>query len=156
MKTHIKIKSSLLLALASILAFLPACTEVISPSSSPGSSFLETPKDITGSWEIVQVSRNSEDITGAVDFSKFRLNLSDDNTYNIENYLPFIVSQDGNWSLDDPQYPFKITFETEDSAEPVVTDFNYPTVDGNRQIVLNFSPGCPSNSYEYVLQRVTE
>lgn len=147
MRIRMKIKH--LLFSAAILVIISGCTEQHS------TSLAEVPKDIEGSWEIVEASRNGEDITDKMDFSRFKLQFSDDQTYSIENPLPFVVRQNGSWSLDDPQYPFKITFDPENS-EPLVTDFNYPTVEGTRRIILTFSPGCSGNSYEYGLERTTE
>jgi hypothetical protein len=69
------------------------------------------------------------------------------------NKLPFLVNDDGKFSLDDPQYPFKITF-TANGATAVSTPFTYPVVNGKRQLSITFSPGCPNNSYVYVLQKV--
>lgn len=148
MRIRMKIKHSLLFG-SVMLMIISGCTE--QNSTAPA----ETPKDIEGSWGIVEASRNGEDITDKMDFSQFKLQFSDNQTYSIENALPFMVRQNGGWSLDDPQYPFKITFDPENS-EPLVTDFNYPTVEGTRQIILTFSSGCSGNSYEYVLERTTE
>jgi hypothetical protein len=96
------------------------------------------------------------DITEAVDFSQFKINFNPDNTYSFENYLPFIVKQQGTWALDDPQYPFKINFRETSKTESTVTDLTYPIVHGKRQIRLSFSPGCQSNKYEYILEHVDE
>jgi len=116
----------------------------------------EPVKNIAGSWKVMSVTRNDVDITEAVDFSQFRINFNADNTYSFENYLPFIVKQQGTWSLDDPQYPFKINFREGSNAEAITTDFTYPTVKGKRQIQLSISPGCTANKYKYVLERVEE
>lgn len=115
----------------------------------------EPVKDISGSWKIVRVLRNEVDITNEMDFSKFKLNFHADNTYSFENYLPFIVKGEGKWELDDPNYPFKLSF-SEPNSGSVQTDLTYPVISGRRQIRLSFSPGCASNRYEYVLEKVEE
>src|SRR5687768_928328 len=102
----------------------------------------ESVKNIDGSWKVVSVTRNDLDITSAFDFTRFRVDFSEDGTYSFENYLPFIVKQPGTWALDDPQYPFKINFSEGSSAEMVAADLTYPVVQGKRQIQLTFSPGC--------------
>jgi hypothetical protein len=116
----------------------------------------ESVKNIDGSWKVVSVTRNDLDITGAFDFTRFRVDFSADGTYSFENYLPFIVKKEGDWSLDDPQYPFKIIFREGSSAETLAADLTYPVVQGNRQIQLTFSPGCQLNRYKYVLERINE
>ncbi|PUZ26766.1 protein of unknown function [Chitinophaga costaii] len=113
----------------------------------------EAQKDISGDWRISKAVRNGIDITTLADFSQFRIHFTADNKYSLENPLPFVVSKDGSYSLDDPAYPFRLTFTpTGDSA--VSTTFNYPVVNGARTIVFSFSPGCSSNTYLYTLQRV--
>jgi hypothetical protein len=113
----------------------------------------ESVKDITGSWQVIRATRNGTDLTGIIDFSKFRVNFKE-GAYTIENPLPFLVNADGKFALDDPEYPFKITFTATGAAAPVSTPFNYPVVNGKRQLSITFSPGCPNNSYVYVLQKV--
>jgi hypothetical protein len=112
----------------------------------------EASKPLDGSWQIVQVFRNEVDMTESIDVSKFRLNFSTDGTYTIDNYLPFVVRSNGKFSLDDPQYPFKIIFREDAMQEAVSIGFTYPVVLGKRQIHLTFSPGCVNNKYEYVLE----
>jgi len=117
---------------------------------------LEAPKSIEGNWKIMNVTRNDLDITQAADFSQFRISFKGDNTYSLENYLPFIVKGGGTYALDDPKYPFKLNFTEIGRAEPIVTDLIYPVIQGKRQIHLTFRPGCQSNTYKYVLERVEE
>ncbi|WP_184549500.1 DUF5004 domain-containing protein [Mucilaginibacter sp. FT3.2] len=112
----------------------------------------ESVKDISGSWQVVRATRNGTDLTGIIDFSQFRINFKDGG-YTMVNKLPFLVADDGKFSLDDPQYPFKITFIA-NGAAAVSTPFTYPIVNGKRQLSITFSPGCPNNSYLYVLQKV--
>lgn len=117
--------------------------------------YVESEKTIAGNWQIVEAYRNDVEITDLMDFSQFRINFQSDNSYTIENYLPFIVSDNGNWDLDDPKYPFKILFTVDGEAETLISDLNFPIVDGTRQIGLTFSPGCHSNQYTYVLEEVS-
>lgn len=66
------------------------------------------------------VSRNGIDITDMMDFTRFHIVLNEDNTYEIENYLPFIVKANGSWSVDDPIYPFHLLLKengTEEESE---------------------------------------
>jgi hypothetical protein len=112
----------------------------------------ESIKDITGSWQVIRATRNGTELTTLIDFTKFRVNFKDGG-YTIENPLPFLVNANGKFSLDDPEYPFKITF-TATGGTAVSTPFNYPIVNGKRQLSITFSPGCPNNSYVYVLQKV--
>jgi hypothetical protein len=117
---------------------------------------VESVKSIDGSWKVVSAARNDVDITEAFDFTQFRVNFNEDGSYSFENYLPFIVKQEGTWALDDPQYPFKINFSEGNNAEMVAADLTYPVVQGRRQIQLTFSPGCQLNRYKYVLERINE
>jgi len=112
----------------------------------------EPVKDISGSWQVIKATRNGTDLTSIVDFSLFRVNFTAGN-YTLVNSLPFIVQQNGTYSLNNPQYPFQIIF-TAAGGTPVATAFNYPIVDGQRILTLTFSPGCPQNSYVYTLQKV--
>ena len=109
--------------------------------------------DISGVWSLKTVTRNGVDITKQMDFSRFRLHLNADGTYNIQNYLPFVVSGDGTWSVNDPLHPMLLSFKENGAAEGVNLDFNYPFADGNRTISITLSPGCKSNSYVYTLGR---
>ena len=67
--------------------------------------------------------------------------------------VPFIVTHNGKWAFNDPQYPFSLIFTPTDSPS-VSTPFLFPVANGVRNIVLTFSPGCPSNTYQYTLQKV--
>jgi len=113
----------------------------------------EPVKDIKGNWHIIAASRNGTDMFTRFDYSAFRLNILD-STYTIENQVPFIVSKSGLWRVDDPQYPFTISFIPKDSTAKI-SDLLYPiTVQGQRNIIISFSPGCKSNVYQYTLQKV--
>jgi hypothetical protein len=144
-KIYKTMHSQLLLIMAVMLIASSCKTESVLPQK-------EALKDIAGNWQVIKATRNGTDLTGMVDFSQFRLNFANGN-YTLENKLPFLVNQNGSFSLDDPQYPFQITF-TATGAQPVSTIFTYPVLNGKRQLSLTFSPGCANNSYVYVLQQV--
>jgi hypothetical protein len=112
----------------------------------------EAIKDITGSWQVIKATRNGTDLTAIVDFTAFKIDFTKDG-YKLVNKMPFLVENDGAFQLDDPQYPYKITF-TATGKTPVATAFTYPIVNGKRQLNLTFSPGCTNNSYVYVLEKV--
>lgn len=117
--------------------------------------YSESAKNLDGTWKIIKAYRNEVDITGLMDFTQFRLSFKQDHTYTIENYLPFIVGKDGVWSLDDPQYPFRLSFTADGSPDALQTTISYPIVNGHRQIGLTFSPGCKNNNYTYLLEKTT-
>ena len=144
-------KKNLLLIFGIILAVFWAC----SPTTDKEETYAEPVKDITGSWSVVSVVRNGQDITGLVDFSQFRINFLADGTYTFDHYLPFVVSKPGTWSLDDNQYAYKINF-VENGQEARNVEFTYPITDGNRQIQISGSPGCPSNTYTYTLEKISQ
>lgn len=108
-------------------------------------------KTINGSWKIIKALRNGTDLTERFDFSTFRINFTD-STYTIQNLVPFIVSKNGKWNFDDPQYPFKISFVPESGAE-ASSAMLYPVVKGVRNIIISFSPGCTLNTYQYTLEK---
>ena len=108
-------------------------------------------KSLTGSWQIVKATRNGTDLTNRFDFSKFRINFSD-SSYTIDSLVPFIINTNGKWSFDDPTFPFSIRFTPKDSAA-ITSPLLFPVVGGQRNVVITFSPGCVSNSYQYTLQK---
>lgn len=112
----------------------------------------EMPKNLSGSWKIIKATRNGTDVTNVFDFTQFRIKFDSTGNYTMENKLPFIVNANGKYALDDPQYPFKLTF-TPEGGTTVATPFNYPTVAGVRQLSLTFSPGCELNAYIYTLTK---
>lgn len=112
--------------------------------------FTESNKPLTGSWKIVKVLRNGEDMTARFDFSAFRIHFTESN-YTLTGPAPFVVSKNGKWQFDDPQYPMELSFTPEGSAA-VKPGFRYPVVNGRRNLVLSFSPGCQHNIYEYTLE----
>ena len=113
----------------------------------------EALKNITGSWGIIHATRNGTDMTNGFDFTKFRIVFTD-STYAVDSLLPFIVTTKGRWVFDDPQYPFSLIFTPTDSSKSITAPFLFPVTGGVRNIILTFSPGCPSNSYQYTLQKV--
>ncbi|OMP79359.1 DUF5004 domain-containing protein [[Flexibacter] sp. ATCC 35208] len=120
-------------------------TEEISPVG-------EAPKNISGSWKILNATRNGTDITNAFDFTQFRVKFDSTGNYTIVNRVPFLVNANGTYVLDDPAYPFRITF-TPQGGSAVATPFNYITTAGVRQLNLTFVPGCELNAYIYTLEK---
>ncbi len=119
--------------------------------------FLEgTPRNLEGSWRVAAAIRDGADLTPWVDFSQFRLQILSEDTYRIQNPLPFMVFADGTWFFDDPVFPSEISFVEEGGTGPVTSTFLFPIVNGKRMINLVFSPGCGRNKYEYTFERVTE
>ncbi|MGN6295521.1 MAG: DUF5004 domain-containing protein [Ginsengibacter sp.] len=119
-------------------------------------TLLEPVKDLNALWKIESVTRNETDITKFIDSSGFKLTLSPDKTYTLEgNNIPFIVdASTGTWSIDDPQYPYKITFKPKDSTSTFSGDVATPVTKGNRTLNITFSPGCQANSYTYIFEKV--
>ena len=76
-------------------------------------------------------------------------------TFTIENNnIPFVANENGTWLLDDPAYPFHISFKAKDSITIGVADLSVPVVMGKRKMVITFSPGCNSNKYIYTLESI--
>lgn len=131
--------------LVMLLTIISSCkTEKIVPNQ-------EAVKDIKGNWQVVKAMRNGADITSLADFTQFKLTF-DGSNYTLTNKLPFLVLQNGTYTLDDPQYPFQISF-TPLASKTVATAFTYPIVNGVRQLSITFSPGCANNSYVYTFQK---
>jgi hypothetical protein len=110
----------------------------------------ETVKNVSGAWEIVRATENGANLMPYFNFSNFRITFTD-STYAIDSLVPFIVSRNGKWAFNDPQYPFSIMFTPTDSAT-VSSPLQFPVVGGVRNLIITFSPGCPQNSYQYTLQ----
>ena len=136
--------SGCMLVLMMVICFSSCKMEKVAPAQ-------EAVKDISGNWRIIKATRNGTDLTSIVDFSQFRLNFNQ-GKYTLVNKVPFLVADNGTYVLDDPKYPFKISF-TAGSGTPVATAFNFPIVNGARQLTITFSPGCTNNSYVYVFQK---
>jgi hypothetical protein len=119
----------------------------------------ESVKDLTGTWRVTKATRNGTNLFSLLDttvysFSKFTIAFKS-GSYTLSNALPFIVNQNGTYSLDNPQYPFQITFTQTGSTAPVATSFTYPIVNGQRVLTLVFSPGCTQNTYSYSLEKIS-
>lgn len=137
---------AILFLLLMLVVSLGSCKmEKISPTK-------ESVKDISGNWKIIRATRNGADLTSLADLSQFRLNFNN-GKYSLLNKVPFLVSKDGSYALDDPKYPFQITF-TATGGAPVATAFDFPIVNGVRQLTITFNPGCANNSYVYVFKKV--
>ena len=108
---------------------------------------VESPKDISGSWQIVQLIRNKEDITPNLDLSKFRIVFNADKTFTLQDQFSFVVSDPGTYSLDDPNYPSLLKLQTPNDT--IGLNFEYPIINGKRQIRFSISQGCQGNNYEY-------
>ena len=138
-------KRSLFHIICCILFIVSCKVEEIAPVA-------EAPKDISGSWKIIKATGNGTDITSTFDFSQFRIHFDSTGNYTLVNKLPFLVSANGTYTMDDPAYPFKLTF-TPVGGTAIATSFNYPVASGVRQLNLTFGPGCQLNTYIYTLQR---
>lgn len=146
MNKYLKNKRShfIVLMFICMLAIWSGCkVENISPVQ-------ESVKDISGSWKVLKATRNGSDITSAVDFTQFRVNFDAAGNYTLVNRLPFIVSGNGKYLFDDPNYPFKVFFNVT-GGTTLSTAFSYPIINGVRQINITFSPGCTLNTYVYTL-----
>ena len=123
-----------------------SCEEVTDVASD------ETSKDITGRWKIVSLIRNGEDMTERMDLSKFRIVFNADGTYTMEDQFAFIVDGPGTYRLSDPQYPFGLILTPEAKPE-AKAKFQFPVVKGKRQLSLDMSLGCSSNTYQFNFER---
>lgn len=128
-----------------------ACSQFVDDSDPY--SVTEAVKDVSGVWKLKSVTRNNIDITGEMDFTKFALRINSNGTYELENYLPFVVERNGTWKTDDPLFPFRLSFLEQGAANSVDVDFNYPVTNGIRSLQITLSPGCASNIYTYFMER---
>ena len=117
-------------------------------------NFPEAEKNLSGVWKLSSVTRNTVDITEAMDFSQFRLHLNGNGSYSLENPMPFPVGNEGKWEVDDPQHPYTLYFTESDALGKVEVEINYPIILGERKLSITHSPGCGSNSYVYLFERV--
>lgn len=132
------------------IAFFVACED--KEVTIPDGAFDEKIIDLQGTWGISQVIMNNEDITADFDFSQFKMTLNMDGsgptTFQIDGALtPFVVTNDGNWSYNDPVYPNSISFTTSDGVK--TANFNVPPISTNNNFSLAFILGCGDNSYVY-------
>jgi hypothetical protein len=144
-------KINFLLVILSILIWTSCKTDRIAP-------VVESTKDLTGTWKIVSATRNGTNLlplvdTADINFNSFNIVFSGAN-YTLSTPLPFIVSQGGTFALDNPQYPFQISFKPTGATSSTSTAFTYPIVDGVRVLTILFSPGCAQNVYSYSFEKV--
>src|SRR5690606_33398535 len=116
----------------------------------------ESTKSVAGSWQVTQITRNGEDLSKRMDFSGFTIDFDEDGKYTVSADLPFLVQGTGGYSLNDPQYPFSLVLTPSTSEEAVFVSFQFPVVNGQRQLNLTMSLGCSSNSYQYSLERINK
>lgn len=115
--------------------------------------FDETNKDITGNWKMIQLTRNGEEIGQRMDLNGFLISFKNDGTYNLSEELPFVLNEEGSYTLSDPQYPFSILLKPKGQTNTVPVKFQFPIVKGERQLSLSFSLGCSTNTYQYQFER---
>jgi hypothetical protein len=116
--------------------------------------FTELTVDLNGTWKIDQVLQNGLDITDALDFKSFALDLNYDgnrpSSFSLTGKSPFVTSTAaGSWSFDDPTYPTAIIFSDGTSASiinPVLTS-------GANVLDLSIVMGCDNNMYQYKLSK---
>jgi len=115
----------------------------------------EPTKDIAGTWKVIQITRNGEDLSKRMRFDDFQIEFKADGSYALSDALPFIVDGPGNYQLNDPKYPFSLILKPTEGGVDLPVKFLFPIVDGERQLSLNMSLGCSNNSYQYTFQRVS-
>ncbi len=136
------------LLLCGVAVFASSCTAT-------KDVLVEPQKDLNGTWKIVQVTRNTIDITEYVDSEGFRLILSNDNSYELQNNnIPFVVNSNGSWMVDDPQYPYNLSFNPTDSTNTFTGRIGTPVAKGLRNLEVTFSPGCRANTYVYTFEKL--
>ncbi|WP_256010401.1 DUF5004 domain-containing protein [Desertivirga xinjiangensis] len=108
----------------------------------------ESLKEVTGTWKVVSLTRNGEELAQRLDLSRFRITFNPDGTYALQDKLAFAVAGPGTYKLNDPQYPYSLIL-TEQTKEAQPVKFQFPVIEGKRQMSLTFSPGCSSNTYQY-------
>ncbi len=112
----------------------------------------EPVKDISGTWKIVSLSRNGEELASRIDLSKFRITFNTDGTYTLTDKMAFTVDGPGSYELNDSQYPSGLIM-TQKGKSPEKMTFQFPVVAGKRQLSLTLSPGCTGNTYQYNFAR---
>ena len=80
-----------LAAIALLTTLLVTSCDTFSAPADPDKN-TEQVKDISGTWQLTTVSRNSNDITETMDFSQFQIDLKKDGKYTIENYGKLTIS----------------------------------------------------------------
>ena len=147
-----KYRNTLKICLAlSVLSFgLAGCSKEMTGLT------VEPMKDIAGTWKVVQVTRNEEDLSPRLDLSTFRFVLKEDNSYSFVDKLPFVVNKAGTFSLDDPQYPFFMLLKPAGGASESKVSLQMPVRKGKTQLSMTLSPGCSTNKYRYVFEKVQD
>lgn len=140
----------LCLALSVLCLGLTGCNKEMAGVS------VEPLKNIAGTWKVVQITRNEEDLSQRIDLNTFRLVLKEDNTYSFADHLPFVVNNPGTFSLDDPQYPFYLLLKPNGGAPESKVSLQMPVKKGKTQLSMTLSPGCETNSYRYVFEKVQD
>jgi hypothetical protein len=112
----------------------------------------ESVKDIAGTWKIVSLTRNGEDMTQRMDLSKFRVIFNANGSYTFQDKMAFVVDDPGTYQLDDPQYPFGLVLTPQNKTATKIK-FQFPIIKGKRQISLTLSPGCTTNTYQYNFEK---
>jgi len=130
--------------------YLLLCTMVLLSCKNEVAELIkdEPVKDITGTWKIVSLSRNGEELAERLDLSKFKVTFNADGTYTLQDQMAFTVSGPGSYQLNDSQYPSGLIM-TEQGKEPEKMTFRFPVIAGKRQLSLTLSPGCEGNVYQY-------
>ncbi len=137
------------------LSFLLCSVVLFTSCQTTKEALAEPQKDLNGTYKIVRITRNSVDITQYVDSAGFRLTLATDATYTLQsNNIPFLVNSNGKWSVDDPQYPYNLSFSPTDSTNTFIGLIGTPVAKGQRNLEVTFSPGCPANSYVYTFEKI--
>lgn len=151
-KHIVKKAPALLWTLVTLIMLTASCkTEKLTPD------YTEPAKDIAGTWKVVGATINGNDIIKNIpdamtQISAFSISFKD-GKYSLKGLVPFIVSLDGSYTLSDPQFPTEISFAP-NGGKAITSSFTYPITQGKRQLVLNFSPGCSSNTYIYTLSKI--
>lgn len=132
-----------------LFLLLGGCKEEI---EIPAGAFEEYQVDLRGEWQVSQVFRNDENVTDIFDFSGLQLRLEMDANgpagYTLNSGgAPFVVLENGTWSLDDKVYPTAILFTAGNEEETVL--FARPPISTDQTFSISFSLGCSDNTYTY-------
>ncbi|WP_432711790.1 DUF5004 domain-containing protein [Pedobacter sp.] len=105
-------------------------------------------KDIAGTWRIVTLTRNGEDLSQRIDLSKFKILFDANGNYTMQDKMAFVVSEPGSYKLNDPQYPSGLILSPQGKTAQSIK-LQFPVIEGKRQLSLTLSPGCAGNTYQY-------
>lgn len=126
----------------------------------PPGAFIKQSKKLVGTWRIQSVTRNGTDLTDRFDFSQFAITFATtgdgSGTYTITHKAPFPVGRNGTWKFDDPAYPFAIALTEEGTTSLKIVELRKPVIYDKPQLTLRFSSGCSGNTYEYILNEITQ